>query len=350
MDYKYNIIQFAFINLTVVVAMVVWMFCYAGKPANKLARNGQGTNKNSLTVLNKATGWINSKELTPSDLRGKVVLINFCTYTCINWLRTLPYLQAWSEKYKDQGLVVIGIHTPEFEFEKKPDNVLQAIRDRKIGYAIATDNNREIWNGFENNYWPAFYFIDANGNIRHQQFGEGNYGESEKIIQQLLKDAGAKNIDQQLVSVNAVGVEAAADWSNLLSQENYFGADRTENFTAELAPIEPGQWTITGDWTKKKNNIQLNKPNGKIIYRFHARDVHVVMGPSNSGSVIRYRVLIDGKPAVTAHGTDTDDQGYGKITAQRLYQLIRQTGNITDHLFEIEFLDAGVEAFSITFG
>jgi thiol-disulfide isomerase/thioredoxin len=316
-----------------------------------------------LPSLGGATGWLNSPPLTTAGLRGKVVLIDVWTYTCINWLRTLPYVRAWAEKYKNQGLVVIGVHAPEFEFEKNVDNVRRAAKDMKVNYPIAIDSDYAIWRALKNEYWPALYFVDAQGRIRHHHFGEGEYEQSERIIQQLLAEAGIGGIGHELVSVDARGVEAAADWGSLKSPENYVGYERTENFAspggavldkrrvyAAPAQLRLNQWALSGDWTVKKQATALNKANGRIAYRFHARDLHLVMGPAVQGTSVRFRVLIDGKPPGAAHGIDVDDQGNGTVTEQRLYQLIRQPRPIADRQFEIEFLDSGVEAFAFTFG
>jgi len=316
-----------------------------------------------LGSLDTATEWLNSQPLTAAGLRGKVVVVEFWTYSCINWLRTLPYVRAWADKYKDQGLVVIGVHSPEFEFEKDVDNVRRAAMDMRIDYPIAIDSDHAIWRAFRNQYWPALYFIDAQGRIRHHQFGEGEYEKSEKIIQQLLAETGARNIGHELVSVDARGTEAAADWSSLKSPENYVGYERTENFASPggavlgkqrvyAAPSQLGlnHWALSGEWTVGKQATVLNKANGRIAYRFHARDLHLVMGPATRGTAVRFRVLIDGQPPGAAHGGDIDDQGNGTVTDQRLYQLIRQPKPIADRQFEIEFLDSGVEAFAFTFG
>jgi thiol-disulfide isomerase/thioredoxin len=310
-----------------------------------------------------ATGWLNSPPLTAAGLRGKVVLIDVWTYTCINWLRTLPYVRAWAEKYKNQGLVVIGVHSPEFAFEKNVDNVRRAAKDMRVDYPIAIDTDFAIWRALKNEYWPALYIVDAQGLIRHHQFGEGEYEQSEGIIQQLLAEAGNSGIGHDLVSVDARGAEAAADWGNLKSPENYVGYGRTENFASRggavldkphvyAAPerLKLNAWALLGDWTVQKQATVLNKPNGRIAYRFHARDLHLVMGPAVGGTFVRFRVLIDGKPPGAAHGVDIDDQGKGTVTEQRLYQLIRQPKPIVDRQFEIEFLDSGVEAFAFTFG
>ena len=316
-----------------------------------------------LPSLGGATGWLNSPPLTAAGLRGKVVLIDFWTYSCINWRRTLPYVRAWAEKYKDQGLVVIGVHSPEFEFEKNVDNVRRAAKDMRIDYPIAIDSDHAIWRAFKNEYWPALYFVDAQGHIRHHHFGEGEYEQSEMIIQQLLAEAGNGGIGHDLVSVDARGAEAAADWGNLKSPENYVGYERTENFAspggavldkrrvyAAPARLRLNHWALSGDWTVEKQATVLNKANGRIAYRFHARDLHLVMGPAARGTSVRFRVLIDGQPPGAAHGVDVDEQGNGTVTEQRMYQLIRQPKPIADRQFEIEFLDSGVEAFAFTFG
>jgi thiol-disulfide isomerase/thioredoxin len=313
--------------------------------------------------LGSATGWLNSQPLTAAGLRGKVVLIDFWTYSCINWLRSLPYVRAWADKYKDQGLVVIGVHAPEFGFEKDVDNVRRAVKDMRIDYPVAIDNDHAIWRAFKNEYWPALYFVDAQGHIRHHQFGEGDYEQSERIIQQLLAEAGIGGIDHELVSVDARGAEAAADWGSLKSPENYVGHERTENFAspggaaldkrrvyAAPAQLRLNHWALSGDWTVGKQAIVLNQANGRIAYRFHARDLHLVMGPAAPGTPARFRVLIDGQPPGAAHGIDVDDQGNGTVTEPRLYQLVRQPKRIADRQFEIEFLDSGVEAFAFTFG
>ncbi len=316
-----------------------------------------------LPALGSATGWLNSPPLTAAGLRGKVVLIDFWTYTCINWLRTLPYVRAWAEKYKNQGLVVIGVHAPEFAFEKNVDNVRRAAKDMRVDYPIAIDSDHAIWRAFKNEYWPALYFVDAQGRIRHHHFGEGEYEQSERVIQQLLTEGGNAGIDKKLVSVDGRGAEAAADWGSLKSPENYVGYERTENFASPggamldkrrvyAAPtrLRLNQWALSGDWTVGKQATVLNKANGRIAYRFHARDLHLVMGPAARGTFVRFRVLIDGQPPGAAHGIDVDDQGNGTVSEQRLYQLIRQPKPIADRQFEIEFLDSGVETFAFTFG
>jgi thiol-disulfide isomerase/thioredoxin len=316
-----------------------------------------------MPSFDSSTEWFNSQPLTAAGLRGKVVLIEFWTYTCINWRRQLPYVRAWAEKYKGRGLVVIGVHAPEFQFETNINNVRWATRDMRIDYPIVIDNNYAIWRAFGNEYWPALYFVDAQGRIRHHVFGEGKYEQSEEVIQQLLAEAGAEVVDRKLVSVTGNGAEAAADWNNLRSQENYVGYERTNNFESQKGP-KPGNpgvyavpaelrlnhWALSGDWTMEKQAIVLNKAKGRIVNRFHARDLHLVMGPGTLGKSVRFRVLIDGRPPGTAHGIDIDAQGNGTITEPRMYQLIRQSKPIIDRQFEIEFLDSGVEVLSFTFG
>jgi thiol-disulfide isomerase/thioredoxin len=325
--------------------------------AAQLPREGE------LPSLRSATAWLNSQPLTADGLRGKVVLVDFCTYSCINWRRSLPYVRAWADKYKDQGVVVIGVHTPEFGFEKDLDNVRRAVKDMRVDYPVAIDNDHAIWRAFNNEYWPALYFVDAQGRIRYHKFGEGDYDQSERIIQQLLAEAGTGDIDHELVSVDARGAEAAADWGNLKSPENYVGYERTENFASPggaalderrdyAVPTRLGlnHWAHSGDWTMRKQATVLNKANGRIAYRFHARDLHLVMGLATRGTPVRFRVLVDGQPPGAAHGLDVDGQGNGKVIEPQLYQLIRQPQPIADRQFEIEFLDPGVEAFAFTFG
>lgn len=317
----------------------------------------------AMPSLGGATGWVNSRPLTADDLRGKVVLINFWTYTCINWLRQLPYIRAWAEKYGDQGLVVIGVHTPEFPFERDVDNVRHAAKDMRVDYPIAIDNDYAVWGAFTNRYWPALYFVDAQGHIRHHRYGEGEDEQSEMVIQRLLEEAGNGGTGRDLVSVDARGAEAAADWGSLRSPENYVGYERTESFASPGGAVldeprfydAPGRmglnhWALSGDWTVERQASLLNEANGRIAYRFHARDLHLVMGPAARGTSLRFRVLLDGQPPGFAHGIDLYEQGNGTVSEQRLYQLIRQPKPIADRHFEIEFLDPGVEAFAFTFG
>jgi thiol-disulfide isomerase/thioredoxin len=324
---------------------------------------GPAADQSGLASLERADPWLNSPPLTASALRGKVVLVHFWTYTCINWLRTQPYLRAWAEKYKDKALVVIGVHTPEFRFEKNIDNVSREVKALRVDYPVVVDSQYVVWRAFNNNYWPALYFIDAQGRVRHTHFGEGSYEQSEMVIQRLLAEAGVSGIGDDLVSVDAHGFELGADWGSLKSPENYVGYERTEGFSSPNGAIRdkphlyevPAQlrlnnWAMSGDWTIKRDAVELNTPNGHIAYRFHARDLHLVMGPAAPGTSVEFRVSIDGQPPGAAHGLDVDEQGVGTASEQRLYQLIRQTGSIADRQFEIEFLGPGVEVFCFTFG
>jgi cytochrome c biogenesis protein CcdA/thiol-disulfide isomerase/thioredoxin len=312
--------------------------------------------------LSGAVQWLNSPPLTPEGLKGKVVLIDFWTYSCINCLRAIPYVRAWAEKYKDHGLVVIGVHTPEFAFERNIDNVRAAVADLHIGYPVAIDNDYKIWRAFDNEYWPAHYFIDAQGRIRYHHFGEGEYDESERVIQQLLAEAGDSGFSTAPVSVAASGAQAASDGRDVGSSETYIGYNRADNFASPggivedenhdyaAPPLALNQWSLAGDWTVGAENAALNKPDGRITYRFHARDLHLVLGPPANGKRIRFRVTIDGAAPGADHGADVDADGVGAVDGQRLYQLIRQHGAISDRTFEIEFLDTGVQAYAFTFG
>lgn len=313
--------------------------------------------------LEGATAWLNSTPLTPEELRGKVVAVDFWTYTCINWLRTLPYLRAWAKKYQDHGLVVIGVHTPEFPFEHDLENVRRAVKEMQVDYPVAVDNDYAVWSAFNNHYWPALYLVDAQGRIRHHQFGEGDYEEAERVIQQLLTEAGDESVGEDLVTSDAAGPEVAADWNDLGSGENYVGYARTDGFASpEGVDVDERQvytvperlsrneWALAGEWTMERGFAALNAANGRIAYRFHARDLHLVMGPATPGSSVRFRVRLDGQAPGYAHGSDVDAQGEGVASEQRLYQLIRQPGAIGDRTFEIEFLDPGVEAYAFTFG
>ena len=333
-----------------------------------MARPGTGARPKlpieaELPDLSGATDWLNSPRLTPADLRGKVVLVDFWTYSCINWRRTLPYLRAWSDKYRGRGLVVIGAHTPEFQFEKTRANVRWAVQDMKIAYPVAVDSDYVIWRAFANEYWPALYLVDARGKIRHHQFGEGDYDRSERVIQELLTESGATGVPEDLVSVDPHGAELAAEWDSLQSPETYLGYERAENFASPRgdAPderhvytiptqLDLNQWALSGDWTIANWSAASNEAQARIAYRFHARDLHLVMGPAVRGATIRFRVLVDGQPPGAAHGVDVGAQGTGSVTEQRLYQLIRQPKPIGDRRFEIQFLDSGAEVFSFTFG
>jgi len=316
-----------------------------------------------LPSLSGATEWINTAPLTAEGLRGKVVLVDFWTYSCINCLRTLPYVRAWAEKYKDTGLVVIGVHAPEFAFEKRSANVHQAVRDLRIGYPVAVDSDFAIWRAFGNLYWPAFYFVDAQGRIRHHQFGEGQYERSEQVLQQLLAEAGQADVSRGVVSPSGQGTEAAPGPAPALSAETYLGYERAASFASpggikgdrthaykSATTLRPNQWALSGDWTVERERAVLARANGGIAYRFQARDLHLVLGPAADGKPVRFKVRIDGQAPLANHGTDIDAQGNGTITAQRLYQLVRQTASRKDRLFEIEFLDAGAQAYVFTFG
>lgn len=313
--------------------------------------------------LDGATGWLNSQPLTVSELRGKVVLVDFWTYTCINWRRTLPYIRAWEKRYKDRGLVVVGVHTPEFPFEHDPVNVRRAAKEMRIDYPIAMDNNDAIWRVFRNDFWPAFYFIDARGRIRYRKFGEGEYALSEMVIQQLLAENDNEGFERGVALIEPEGAEAPADWVDLKSSENYLGYERTLDFASpggvspnqQRSYVSPTQlrlnhWALAGRWTANKQGIVLNANDGCIVYHFHARDLHLVMGPIAPGAAVRFRVLIDGRPPANAHGADVDDQGAGVVNEPRMYQLIRQPTPIVDQQFEIHFLEPGVEAYSFAFG
>jgi cytochrome c biogenesis protein CcdA/thiol-disulfide isomerase/thioredoxin len=326
-------------------------------PANALPVEGP------LPSLTGAVQWLNSPPLTAEQLKGKVVLVDFWTYSCINCLRSIPYVRAWAEKYKDQGLVVIGVHAPEFAFEKNIDNVKQAVAKLKIDYPVAVDNDYAIWRAFNNEYWPADYFIDAKGQIRHHFFGEGDYAESEKVIQQLLAEAGKGNMPTDVVSVNATGTEAASDSADVQSPETYIGFVRSENFASPGGAIgdkphdyatgdlkQLNDWGLSGDWTVGGQSASLNKTDGAISFRFHARDLHLVLGPGVGGKPVRFRVTIDGAAPGESHGADIDANGDGVVTDHRLYQLVRQSGPIKDRTFTIQFLDPEVQAYAFTFG
>lgn len=310
-----------------------------------------------------AIEWINSKPLTPAELRGKIVVVDFWTYTCVNWSRTLPYVRAWAERYKNNGVVVIGVHTPEFGFEKDLNNIHRSIGEMHVDYPVAVDSNYAIWNAFNNEYWPALYIADAQGRIRFHHFGEGAYEVSELAIQQLMAEAGHRVPGHGLVSVDPRGLEVSADLNDLKSPESYTGYDRTENFASPgglaknqrhiyspPAHLALNEWALSGDWTAQKEAAVLNEPNGRISYRFHARDVNLIMGPSVRGKSVRFRVFIDGKEPGSARGADVDERGYGTVSEQGTYQLIRHPKPIVDRTFEIEFLSPGVEAFDFTFG
>jgi cytochrome c biogenesis protein CcdA/thiol-disulfide isomerase/thioredoxin len=315
-----------------------------------------------MPPLSGAVEWLNSKPLTAEELKGKVVLIDFWTYSCINCLRAIPYVHAWAEKYKDQGLVVIGVHTPEFAFEKDVDNVRRAMADLGITYAVAVDNDYAIWRAFNNRYWPAHYFVDAQGRIRHHKFGEGGYDESERVIQALLAEAGADEVASDVVTVSATGAQAASDTADVLSPETYVGYERAENFVSPGGAVRDAahgythgaprlnEWGLAGSWTIGKEYAALNAADGGIVYRFHARDLHLVLGPAAGGKPVRFRVTLDGAAPGDDRGVDVDADGNGVVAGQRLYQLVRQKGPVRDRTFEIRFLDPGAEAYAFTFG
>ena len=314
-----------------------------------------------LPSFSGATGWLNAAPIVPADLRGKVVAVNFCTYTCINWLRSLPYVRAWDERYRGDGLVTIGVHTPEFSFEHDAENVRRALEQMRVGYPVTLDNGYAIWQAFANHYWPALYLVDAEGNIRHHRFGEGDYERSEMVIQRLVADATGGDPAHGLVSVDPDGAEVAADWDHLRTPETYLGYRQTRSFASAggIVPDErrtydapvslmPNQWALSGDWTVEPEAALLHAPSGRIAFGFHARDVHLVMGPTDEP--IPFRVSVDGDPPAAANGSDVDDAGAGTLLEPRMYQLIRQRGPVEDRRFEIEFLEGGARAFAFTFG
>lgn len=315
-----------------------------------------------LPPLDGAVQWINTAPLSSEQLRGKVTLVYFWTYSCINCIRTLPYLRAWAEKYKDQGLVVVGVHTPEFAFEKTPDNVRRAIADFRIGFPVAVDSDYRIWRAFNNSYWPAAYFVDGRGNIRHHQFGEGDYARSEHVIQALLAEAGNASVAGGVVTPEAPGAQAAPDLDNVRSEETYVGYRQASNFASpggirqdathqySVGSLSLNQWGLAGQWTVGAESTTLDRADGSIVYRFHARDLHLVLGPAPDGRAVRFVVKIDGKAPGDSHGADTDAAGNGAITQTRLYQLVRQAGTVGEHAFEIRFLDPGAHAYAFTFG
>jgi cytochrome c biogenesis protein CcdA/thiol-disulfide isomerase/thioredoxin len=315
----------------------------------------------ALPPLDGIGPWFNTKPLTRDQLKGKVVVIDFWTYSCINCLRSIPYLKAWAEKYRDDGLVVIGVHAPEFAFEREPANVGKAIRDLGIDYPVALDNDYVLWRALKNNYWPAHYFVDAKGRVRYHHFGEGEYAMSERVIRQLLAEAGHAPKDMAMAEAKASGAEAAASSSDIQSGETYIGYERAANFvspgglerdqlkTYATAPLSLNDWSLAGPWLDKRQSAISLAPGAKIAFRFHARDLHLVLGPAG-GKPVRFRVTLDGQVPGGDAGTDTKPDGSGVVSEQRLYQLVRQKGPVRDRTFTIEFLDPGAEAFSFTFG
>jgi thiol-disulfide isomerase/thioredoxin len=297
-----------------------------------------------IPSLDGATGWLNSGPLRPAELGGRVVLVNFWTLTCINWLRQEPYVRAWSRAYRDDGLVVVGVHTPEFGFEHRTDLVRQAIANRDIDYPVALDNDYAVWDAFDNHYWPALYFVDRDGVIRDTHFGEGRYEESERVLQELL------GIEREPVAVEGVGPEAAADWNNLRTPETYLGFARGER----PSPVPPdrlrlNEWTLTGDWSVERERAALEAAGGTVAFRFHARDAHLVLNQRGQ-EPIPFHVLLDGAPPGPSHGVDVDEEGKGELREGRMYQLVRQDDRVRDRTVEIAFLEPGAEAYSFTFG
>jgi len=316
-----------------------------------------------MPPLDGAVQWLNSPPLSAQDLRGKVVLVDFWTYSCINCLRALPYVRAWAEKYRDQGLVVIGVHTPEFAFEKDLGNVGKAVRDLGIDYPVAVDNDYAIWRAFSNRYWPAHYFVDAQGRVRYRHFGEGEYDVSENVIRQLLAEAGRRDLPGGPLRVEARGAQMPSDFARVGSPETYLGYRRAERFASPgglardaARAYAPGprlalnEWTLAGDWTVTGEYARLERAGGRIAYRFRARDVHLVLGPGPDGRPLRFRVRVDGAPPGTDHGSDIDADGLGTVDGQRLYQLVRQADPMRERTFEIEFLEPGAQAYAFTFG
>jgi thiol-disulfide isomerase/thioredoxin len=316
----------------------------------------------NLASFAGATGWLNSDPLTSGGLRGRVVLVDFWTYTCVNWLRTLPYVRAWTAKYVDAGLTVVGVHTPEFGFERDVDNVVAQARALNVTYPIALDNDYGVWRAFDNHYRPAVYLADIEGRIRFHHFGEGEYAATEMAIQQLLLEAGADGVDQDLVTVDPRGLEVAADWPAVRSPETYVGYGQSRGFVQDgdarfdephvyaPAALRLNQWALAGNWTVARHAGLLNESGGRVAFQFQARDLNLVMGPVSRDALISFRVFLDGQPADGAYGTDVRPDGTGIVAAQRLYQLIRQPGPIAARRFEIEFADAGAEVYCFTFG
>jgi thiol-disulfide isomerase/thioredoxin len=295
-----------------------------------------------MPSLDGATVWVNSDPLGPAELLGHVTLVNFWTLTCINWLRQEPYVRAWSRAYRDDGLIVIGVHTPEFGFEHDIDLVREAVTERDIDYPVAADNNYAVWTAFANHYWPALYFVDRDGIIRDQHFGEGRYEQSEHRIQRLL------DIERELVSVEGVGVEAQADWDHLGTPETYLGHARGErSASADQVPLN--HWALTGEWTVGTESVALDQAGGSIVYRFHARDVHLVLSPG-AREPIPFRLLLDGEAPGTSHGVDVDEDGNGLLQHGGLYQLVREHDAVRERTLEITFLEPGAEAYAFTFG
>jgi len=316
-----------------------------------------------LPPFDGATGWLNSDPLMPEGLRGRVVLVDFWTYTCINWLRTLPYLRSWAAKYTSHGLTIVGVHTPEFGFERNVDNIVPRAREFGVEYPIAIDSDYGVWRAFANHFWPAVYIADAEGRLRYHHFGEGEYAMTETAIQQLLVESGSSGFDPELVAVDPQGFEVAADWRTLRSPETYLAAGRGLGFASpddrwdgiahdypEPPQLRLNEWALTGNWTLAQHAAVVNETGGRISFRFHARDVNLVMGPARPATSVPYRVRLDGEAPAAAAGFDIDADGSGALADQRLHQLIRRPDRVEESIVEIEFLDAGAEAYCFTFG
>jgi thiol-disulfide isomerase/thioredoxin len=317
----------------------------------------------AMPELDGGTGWLNSAPLSRKSLRGKVVLVNFWTYTCINSIRPLPYLRNWATKYHDAGFVVIGVHTPEFSFEHEPVNIQNAVRNLNVTFPVATDSEQRVWQSFNNQYWPAQYLVDAKGRIRYHHFGEGDYGEIERVIQELLKENGATGATSDTTSVSGVGIEAPPDWADGRSPETYIGYRQSQNFASPEkvrkgsvkvysapAKLSLNHWALSGSWNVSAESAVLQTVPGKMVFRFHSRDLHLILAPTRDGKAVRFKVTLDGAALGENHGVDTAPDGTGEIREPRLYQLIRQKGPIADRTFEIDFLDPGVQALDFTFG
>jgi thiol-disulfide isomerase/thioredoxin len=316
-----------------------------------------------LASFSGATGWLNSEPLTPEGLRGRVVLVDFWTYTCVNWLRTLPYVRAWAAKYADAGLTIVGVHTPEFGFERDIDNIVKLSREFEVEYPIAIDSGYDVWRAFDNHFWPAIYVADADGRIRFHHFGEGEYAMTEMVIQQLLDAAGAVGVERDLVTVEPHGLEVSAEWRVVLSPETYVGYGQSSGFAQDEvarfdgpatyeapARLPLNTWALSGDWTVARHAAISTGPGGRIAFEFHARDVNLVMGPAAKGRSIPFQVFLDGALAIDDLGTDVGPEARGVLDDQRTYQLIRQTGSVSERRFEIAFDDEGAEAYCFTFG
>jgi thiol-disulfide isomerase/thioredoxin len=363
-----------FVRAAVVLALAVglggaWLTYRAGAPGSDLRWAAAALTAPALAltdprrVLASGDDWLNTRPLAAKDLRGKVILVNFWTYSCINSLRPLPYVRAWADKYRDRGLVVIGVHTPEFGFEKDVANVRRALSDLGVGYPVVLDSDYRIWNAFGNNAWPAFYFIGADGHVRRQALGEGNYDKSERLIQTLLAEARRAPVTDAILPVAGVGPQAAPDWKDVQSEETYVGAAKAAGFASPgglkpdvatlyrpAAHLQLNRWSLGGSWNVGGEFATLAGPTGAIAYRFHARDLNLVMAPPPGGRTVRFRVRVDGADPGPNHGFDTDAQGWGRIEQPRMYQLVRQAGAVADRTFEIEFFDAGARAYVFTFG